>query len=187
MSRNRLFSLERDTDVPFSSSTPKWISKYIVKNLLNIQSIEEDITRLPTPGEHFYLNSERNFSLYLFVIMISKREIIKQLTWFTNLLTIAEYNALVELQEKCSIGEIIVMVNTKPVFINSKANFEVKVATLSAELLLCLTTNNHYVFESSSMIRDIETFYFLSIANDKELLEFRASVISHPRLKKDDT
>lgn len=186
MSQNRLFPLERDTDVPLSSSTPKWISKHIVQNLLSIQNIEEDIIRLPTPGEHFYINSERNFPLYLFVIMISKREIITQLTWFTNLLTIAEYNALVELQEKCTSGQIIVMVNAKPVFVNNKANFEVKVATLSAELLLCTTTTNHYVFDNSSMIRNTETFYFLSIANDKELLEFRASVINNPRLKKDD-
>jgi len=186
MLRNKLFSLERDTDVPLKKNDyHKWISKYIVKNLQHVQETENDISRLPTPGEHFFINAENHFSLYLFAIMVSKRETITKLTWFTNHLTIAEYNALIELQQKCVIGQIAVITNTKPVFVNSASNFEIKVATLSAELLLITTPHNHYVFDNSSMIRDSDTFYFLSIANDKELLEFRESIINNPRLKKE--
>lgn len=183
MLNNRLFSLERDTDVPLISNSSRWISKYIVQQLHHIRSIEDDLTRLPSTGEHFYINAESSFSLFLFAIMISKRESITRLTYFTESLTLSEYNAFIELQDKCAIGQITILTNTKPVFVNSRANLEIKVATFSGEILLVTTSDNHYVFENSAGGKVENTFCFMTIANDKALLEFRESAITNNRLK----
>ncbi|MDO5858932.1 hypothetical protein Q2490_16775 [Myroides odoratimimus] len=148
-----------------------------------MRNIEDDLTRLPAREEHFYITAEKEIALYLFAIMISKREIITKLSYFTNCITIAEYNALVELQQKCAIGHITVLTSVKPVFVSDSVNLEIKVASFSGELLLVTTPDNYYVFESSAMGKVEDTFHFLTIANDKRVLEFKESILTNNRLK----
>lgn len=184
--RNKYFALERDIDVPLSAKSPRFITSLLTKQLLNMTKVEEDLTRLPSPGECLFINAQNWFNPFALIVIISKREPIKRLVIFTSYFSISEYNSLIELQEKGLIEQIEVVCNTKPVFVSSSINLKILIASITANELLIETHHNDYVFSTTAGLRVADnSFFFYSLANDKEYLQFRYSVLNNPQLPKE--
>src|SRR5690606_33467008 len=80
---NKYFDIKKDSEgdicVPLSKSAQKeqWISKYLAKHFQKISKLEEDLLRVPTTDEFFFLQSESSFNAFDFLLLIVKREPVK--------------------------------------------------------------------------------------------------------------
>lgn len=183
MRENKYFKLEGDISVPLSNNSPKVYSSFLKKQMITLHKLEEDLTTLPAPGEYYFLNIRNYCNPFALVLMLSKREPVKRLVYFTKQLTVAEYNAMAELLDKQYVETAEVISSTKPSFAESTPNFKLTIASIDAETTLLETHHNHYVLNQTERCTiENKTHYFMQLANDKQLLEFRYSILNNPQL-----
>ncbi|MFP9100910.1 hypothetical protein ACLI09_17830 [Flavobacterium sp. RHBU_24] len=56
-----------------------YVSKYLVTHFEKVANLEEDLLRIPTAGEFFFLQSDASFNAFTFVALIARRFPIKEL------------------------------------------------------------------------------------------------------------
>jgi hypothetical protein len=60
---NRFFDYKALSEQKEEDTAPdKWVSKYLNLHFEKVEKLEEDLTRLPTPGEIFFLQSDSSFN-----------------------------------------------------------------------------------------------------------------------------
>lgn len=201
MMQNKYFDIkkisERDSDVPLKKSDKgeQWIAKYLAKHFQKISKLEEDLLRVPTPDEFFFLQSENAFNAFDFLLLVVKREPIKQLYASTYSISRRVIESLVELHDAGLIEQMTLfisdsMIKRNPVTIDNlmamakeRPNLSVLYAWSHAKVCLMETHENWYCVEGSGNWSDNAHYEQYLFANCKNLYDFRKKLFTESKVK----
>lgn len=171
-----------------AGSTPASLhfkTKYLASHYEKIEVLERDLTRLPTPEEFFFLQSDSQFNAFTFIPFISSRYQIEHLYATTYSISRRVIAALIELHDKGIVTRITLcisdsMIKRNPVTIDnlvamaqSRPNIEVLFGWVHAKVALVATATDHYVIEGSGNWSDNAKYEQYILANSKGLFDFR--------------
>ena len=199
--RNKYFDikkdLEGDTNVPLSktSKNEQWISKYLAKHFQKVSKLEEDLLRVPTADEFFFLQSESSFNAFDFLLLIVKREPIKHCYASTYSISRRVIESLIELHDAGLIEQLTLfisdsMIKRNPVTIDNlmamakeRPNLKVLYAWSHAKVCLMQTHDNWYCVEGSGNWSDNAHYEQYLFANCKGLFDFRQKLFTESKVK----
>lgn len=174
----------------------KWESKYLNFHFEKVANLQEDLNRLPTPGEIFFLLSEGSFNAFTFIPLITKRFPVKELFASTYSISKRVVDALIEMHDKGLIEQVTLlisdsMIKRNPVTIDNlmamakqRANVNVLYAWTHAKVCLLRTHEFHFVIEGSGNWGENAQYEQYALANDKGLYEFRLNLFTNSKFKK---
>src|SRR5690606_42084305 len=90
---------------------PIWISKYLAKHFQKISKLEEDLLRVPTTDEFFFLQSESSFNAFDFLLLIVKREPVKNCYASTYSISRRVIESLIELHDNGLIEQLTLFIS----------------------------------------------------------------------------
>lgn len=163
-------------------------SKYLLGHYQKVRKLEDDLKRLPSKEEFFFLQTTGAFNAFTFIPFVSKSFAIEELYASTYSISRRTIEAMVEMHDAGIIERITLLINESmpkrnPVTIDllnglvrERPNITVKYAWTHAKVCLLKTMEGHYVIEGSgnwSENAHLEQYVF---ANSKGLYEFRREV-----------
>lgn len=194
--QNRFFTVAK----PESQEKPKgssghYISKYLSVHYQKIKNLDDDLQRLPTPEEFFFLQSESAFNAFTFIPLVAKHQGIKELHCLTYSINKRVIDALVELHDGGFIDSISLMIsdsiiqrNTSTVdhlqaLISSRPNIRVQYAWTHAKVCLMRTEHNHFVVEGSGNWSENAQYEQYIFCNSIGVYEFRKKILTEATIK----
>ena len=173
-----------------------FVSKYIASHYQKISSLENDLMRVPTPEEFFFLQSDTAFNAFTFIPFIAKTYPIKELHASTYSISRKVIDALVEMHDKGMIEQVTLlisdsMIKRNPVTIDNlmgicstRPNFKALYAWSHAKVCLLKTHDFHFVIEGSGNWAENAHYEQYVFANSKGLYDFRLELFTNVNLKK---
>lgn len=197
---NKYFDLpskaQGDNDVPLSKSKhEQWVSKYLASHFQKVSKLEDDLFRVPTKEEFFFLQSESSFNAFDFLLLIAKREPIKELFASTYSISRRVIDSLIELHDNGIIEQMTLfisesMIKRNPVTIDnlmamakSRPNMKVLYAWSHAKVCLMQTHDNWYCVEGSGNWSDNAHYEQYVFANSYGLFDFRKKLFTESKVK----
>ena len=92
-------------------SSGVWKSKLVVKHFEKIANLEDDLVRLPTPEEFFFLQTDNAFNAFTFIPFIAKHHPIKELYASTYSISRRVIDALIEMHDKGMIEQVTLLIS----------------------------------------------------------------------------
>lgn len=188
--------LMKEKEVPSENQSEVFTSKYLAAHYQKVSSLENDLMRVPTKEEFFFLQSDTAFNAFTFIPMVAKLYPIKQLYASTYSISRKVIEALIELHDKGQIERITLlisdsMIKRNPLVIDnlmamakSRPNVNVLYAWVHAKVCLLETHDNHYVIEGSGNWSENAHYEQYVFANSKGLFDFRMQLFTTSKLKK---
>jgi hypothetical protein len=177
-------------------SSGVWKSKLVVKHFEKIANLEDDLIRLPTPEEFFFLQTDNAFNAFTFIPFIAKHQPIKELYASTYSISKRVIDALIELHDKGMIEQVTLlisdsMIKRNPVTIDnlmamqtSRPNLKVLYAWTHAKVCCIKTHHEYFVIEGSGNWSENAHYEQYVLANSKGLYDFRLQLFTNCNLKK---
>lgn len=197
MQGNRFFNpTVQKEEIKEEKPSELFVSKYIAAHYQKISSLENDLMRVPTPEEFFFLQSDTAFNAFTFIPFVAKTYPIKELYASTYSISRKVIDALVELHDKGMIEQITLlisdsMIKRNPVTIDnlmgicsSRPNFKALYAWSHAKVCLLKTHDFHFVIEGSGNWAENAHYEQYVFANSKGLYDFRKELFTNVNLKK---
>lgn len=194
---NRFFDYKELSDKPKEEETSAvWVSKYLATHFDKVANLEDDLTRIPTPGEFFFLQSDTAFNAFTFIPLIARRYPVKELYACTYSISRRVIEALIELHDKGMVEQVTLlisdsMIKRNPVTIDNlmamtstRPNLKVLFAWSHAKICLLRTHDFHFVIEGSGNWSENAHYEQYLLANDKGLYDFRLQLFTTSKLKK---
>lgn len=181
---------------PSDRETEFFKSKYLVSHYQKVDSLENDLMRVPTPEEFFFLQSDTAFNAFTFIPLVAKIYPIKELHASTYSLSRKVIDALIEMHDKGQIERITLlvsdsMIKRNPLVIDnlmamakSRPNVNVLYAWVHAKVCLLATHDSHFVIEGSGNWSENAQYEQYTFANSKGLYDFRMKLFTDSKLKK---
>jgi len=195
-----LFDFKAITNKSSTESQDKlseiFISKYLTTHFQKVSSLENDLMRLPTENEFFFLQSDTAFNAFTFIPLVAKVFPIKHLYASTYSISRKVIEALLELHDSGRIEAITLlisdsMIKRNPLVIDnlmamakSRPNVNVFYAWVHAKVCLIETHENHYVIEGSGNWSENAHYEQYLFAFSKSLFDFRMELFTNSKLKK---
>jgi hypothetical protein len=197
MQANRFFNYKELSEVKEEEAgSPVWVSKYLNSHFEKVANLNEDLTRLPTPGEIFFLQSDSSFNAFTFIPLIARRFPVKELHASTYSISRKVIDAIIELHDCGMIEQITLlisdsMIKRNPVTIDnlmamasSRPNVKVLYAWAHAKVCLLKTHDFYFVIEGSGNWGDNAHYEQYILLNDKGAYDFRMQLFTTSKLKK---
>ena len=171
-------------------------SKYLAAHYQKVSSLENDLFRIPTQEEFFFLQSDTAFNAFTFIPLVAKVFPIKELHATTYSISRKVIDALIELHDKGMIERITLlisdsMIKRNPIVIDnlmamaqSRPNLTVLYAWVHAKVCLMQTHENYFVVEGSGNWSENAHYEQYTFANSKGLYDFRLKLFTESKLKK---
>ena len=171
-------------------------SKYLAAHYQKVSSLENDLFRIPTQEEFFFLQSDTAFNAFTFIPLVAKVFPIKELHATTYSISRKVIDALIELHDKGMIERITLlisdsMIKRNPIVIDnlmamaqSRPNLTVLYAWVHAKVCLMQTHENYFVVEGSGNWSENAHYEQYTFANSKGLYDFRLKLFTETNLKK---
>ena len=171
-------------------------SKYLAAHYQKVSSLENDLFRIPTQEEFFFLQSDTAFNAFTFIPLVAKVFPIKELHATTYSISRKVIDALIELHDKGMIERITLlisdsMIKRNPIVIDnlmamaqSRPNLTVLYAWVHAKVCLMQTHENYFVVEGSGNWSENAYYEQYTFANSKGLYDFRLKLFTESNLKK---
>jgi hypothetical protein len=187
---NKYFSLESDSEefINEKSSESVFVSKYLNRHCDKIKSLSEDLLRLPTAEEMFFLQTDRFFNAFTFIPLIAKNQRIKELYISASDIDLTVINALFELQDYGLIDSIFFVISnfSKDKTIHetlydrqkSNGNLFFKYNRNNTKICLMLTDRNYFVVEGSGNWSESKLMEQYCFINSKEIFDFRKKLFT---------
>lgn len=193
---NKLF----DINTISNSSEEKGIKSHFKAKLLNshlekIKKLDQDLARLPSSEEIFFLQSDQSFNAFTFIPLICKSQKIKHLYVATYNITRNIITALKELSDGGLLEQITVLISDSYTSRNpgtadilkswTQVNKKVKVlfAWTHAKVTLMETEENFYVVEGSGNWSDNAFYEQYILLNNKSVFDFRKELFTNSVIK----
>ena len=93
------------------NSSEYFISKYLLAHYEKIKNLDNDLKRLPTSEEFFFLQSDTSFNAFTFIPLVGKKEEIKELYASTYSISRKVVDALIQLHDEGIITKITLMIS----------------------------------------------------------------------------
>lgn len=173
-----------------------FVSKYLVKHYQKVSSLENDLMRIPTDEEFFFLQSDTAFNAFTFIPFVAKHFPIKELYASTYSIGRKVIEALVEMHDKGEIEQITLlvsdsMIKRNPLVIDnlmamasSRPNLKVLYAWVHAKVCLMRTNEHHFIVEGSGNWSENAHYEQYTFGNCKGLYDFRMTLFTESKLKK---
>jgi hypothetical protein len=171
-------------------------SKYLISHYQKVSSLENDLMRLPTPEEFFFLQTDTAFNAFTFIPLVAKVYVIKELHASTYSISRKVVDALIEMHDKGQIERITLlvsdsMIKRNPLVIDnlmimakSRPNMTVLYAWVHAKVCLLATHEHYYVIEGSGNWSENAQYEQYTFGNSKGLYDFRMKLFTDSKLKK---
>ena len=171
-------------------------SKYLVSHYEKVSNLENDLMRIPTPEEFFFLQSDTAFNAFTFIPLVAKVFPIKELHASTYSLSRKVIEALIEMHDKGQIERITLlvsdsMIKRNPIVIDnlmamasSRPNVTVLYAWVHAKVCLMQSHEHYFVIEGSGNWSENAQYEQYTFANSKGLYDFRMKLFTESKLKK---
>jgi hypothetical protein len=199
MQKNKFFSLPEPEFLETSDEVAKaseiFISKYLNKHYQKIKSLPEDLMRLPSEEEIFFLQTDNSFNAFTFIPLIAKNQGIKELYASTYSINIRVIESLLELHDNGLIEQITLMIsdslikrNPKTIdlleaLVSSRANITVNYSWNHSKVCIMKTAFNHFVVEGSGNWSENAFYEQYLFANSKGIYEFRKEMFTNAKLR----
>lgn len=197
MAKNRFFNpLKAEKPEDKEKLSELYVSKYIVQHFQKVANLENDLMRVPTPEEFFFLQSDNAFNAFTFIPMVAKHYPVKELYASTYSISRRVIDALVELHDKGMIEQITLlisdsMIKRNPVTIDNlmamastRPNMKIFYAWSHAKVCLMKTQDFYFVVEGSGNWSENAHYEQYLFANSKGLYDFRLQLFTNTNLKK---
>lgn len=92
-------------------SSSAFTSKFLNVQTHMVNNLPEDLTRLPEPGEIFFMQTMASFNAFTFVELISRLQFIEELYATTYSVSLSVLEALQEMQNAGRIGRIKLLIS----------------------------------------------------------------------------
>lgn len=167
-----------------------WTSKYVASHFHKIQSLENDLSRVPTDNEFFFLQTDKAFNAFTFIPFVSKTFPVKELHASTYSISRKVIEALIEMHDKGMIEQITLlisesMIKRNPITIEnlkamctSRPNIKVLYAWTHAKVCIMKTNDFHFVIEGSGNWAENAHYEQYVFANSKGLYDFRKQLFT---------
>lgn len=196
--KNKFFDFNTKSKTEETKEKPSdlWTSKYVVSHFQKIQSLENDLLRVPTDGEFFFLQTDKAFNAFTFIPFIAKTYPIKQLYASTYSISRKVIDAMIELHDKGMIEQITLlisdsMIKRNPVTIDNlkamcttRPNIKVLFAWSHAKVCIMETQDFHFVIEGSGNWSENAHYEQYLFANSKGLHDFRKQLFTNVEMIK---
>ena len=195
--KNRFFdAFAPKEEIKKEKPSALFVSKYVNGHYQKIASLENDLMRVPTPEEFFFLQSDAAFNAFTFIPFVAKAHPIKELHASTYSISRKVIEALVEMHDKGMIEQVTLlisdsMIKRNPVTIDylmsvcaSRANFKALYAWSHAKVCLIRTHDFHFVIEGSGNWSENAYYEQYVFGNSKGLYDFRMELFTNSNLKK---
>ncbi|WP_322970328.1 hypothetical protein [Faecalibacter sp. LW9] len=189
---NRFFDLNKKTSI--TNDDPKQTKPFETKFLLNhyekVKNLNQDLKRLPSEGEQFWLQSDTQFNAFTFIPFITQFEFIEHLYASTYSIAIRVVDSLIELHENGKIGEITLLIsdslrqrNPKTIdkimaYENHYPNLHIKFAWNHSKVALAKTANGNYIIEGSGNWSENAHYEQYTFTNSKDAYDFRMKLFT---------
>lgn len=188
--KNKYFELEAINKENKRSSSRNYsdvCSAYLNHHLEKIDNLN-NLVRIPSDGEIFFLHTEKAFNAFTFIPWIAKRLFIEELYASTYSISRRVIEALQELQQKGRIGEVTLlisdsMIKRNPVTIDvlegvakHNANFKVKYFWNHSKVCLIKAGDFHLVLEGSGNWSENAQLEQYVLANSEAIFNFRKTI-----------
>lgn len=173
-----------------------FVSKYLAKHCQKVSSLEDDLMRVPTDEEFFFLQSDTAFNAFTFIPFVAKHHPIKELFASTYSIGRKVIEALIEMHDKGEIEQITLlvsdsMIKRNPLVIDNlmamattRPNLTVLYAWVHAKVCLMKTHDHHFIVEGSGNWSENAHYEQYTFANSKGLYDFRMKLFTESKLKK---
>ena len=160
-------------------------SKYLLAHYQNIHKLEQNLQRLPSPEEFFFLQTGSAFNAFSFIPLVCKSESVRRLYASTYSISRKVIDALQELHAKGLVEEITLLISDSMIkrnpmtidVLNSVAaangNWKVLFGWNHSKVCLLETATGHYVIEGSGNWSENAAIEQYTFANSKGLFHFR--------------
>lgn len=187
---------EKSSDDTEDKLSEIFISKYLTTQFLKVSSLENDLMRLPSENEFFFLQSDTAFNALTFIVIISRIFNIKHLHISTYSISKDSIEALIYLHDMGKIETLTLLIPESKFKRNqlamsylmekakSRSNIKLLYANVQAKVCLVETHENHYVIEGSGNLNENSNFEQYIFAFSKGLFDFRMQLFTNPKLKK---
>lgn len=169
-------------------------SKYLLQHFEKI-SHPDDLFRIPTKEEFFFLQTEGSFNAFTFIPLVCRRENIKHLCASTYSISNKVINALVELHDMGKIEQITLLISDSMIKRNqvtidnlvsmskSRANMKVLFAWVHAKVCLMELEEDYFIVEGSGNWSDNASLEQYTFANSKSLFDFRMGIFNETKIR----
>lgn len=187
---------DKDSEELEVSGNEKFVSKYLASHYQKVSSLENDLMRVPTAEEFFFLQSDTAFNAFTFIPFVANNYPIKELHASTYSISRKVIQALIEMHDKGQIERITLlisdsMIKRNPLTIenlmamaSSRPNVTVLYAWVHAKVCLLQTHENYFVIEGSGNWSENAHYEQYTFANSKGLYDFRMKLFTDSKLKK---
>ena len=171
-------------------------SKYLVSHYQKVSSLDNDLMRVPTAEEFFFLQSDTAFNAFTFIPLVAKLYPIKELHASTYSISRKVISALIEMHDKGQIERVTLLVSDSMIKRNpltienlmamasSRPNVTVLYAWVHAKVCLLKTHEDFFVIEGSGNWSENAHYEQYTFANSKGLYDFRMKLFTETKLKK---
>lgn len=197
MAKNRFFDFNNQKkEVKKEKPSELFTSKYIASHYQKIKNVGEDLMKVPTKDEFFFLQTDKAFNAFTFIPFVAKTYPVKHLYACTYSISRKVIDALIEMHDKGMIEQITLlisesMIKRNPITIeNLKAmcttrpNIQVQYAWSHAKVCLMETHDFHFVIEGSGNWAENAHFEQYVFANSKGLYDFRLQLFTNVNMIK---
>lgn len=199
MIKSKFFDLPKKEEENFELSEVKasevFISKYLNKHYLKIKNLPEDILRLPSEEEMFFLQTDNSFNAFTFIPLVAKHQGIKELYASTYSINIRVIESLIELHDGGLVDQITLMISDSLIkrnpttvdllkaLVNSRPNIKVLYSWNHSKVCIMKTAYNYFVVEGSGNWSENAFYEQYVFANSKGLFEFRKEMFTNAKLR----
>ena len=189
--RNRFFDFNKASEPKNEEKLNElWTSKYIASHFQKIQSLENDLSKVPTADEFFFLQSDKAFNAFTFIPFVAKTYPVKELYASTYSISRKVIEALIELHDKGMIEQITLLISESMIKRNpttienlkamctSRPNIKVLYAWSHAKVCILKTHDFHFVIEGSGNWAENAHYEQYLFANSKGLYDFRKQLFT---------
>jgi hypothetical protein len=178
-----------------SNASELFISKYLNHHYQKITKLSEDLLRLPTPEEIFFLQTDNSFNAFTFIPIIAKMQGIKELYASTYSINIRVVESLIELHDAGIIEQITLMIsdglrklNPKTFdllssLVNNRPNIKVQYTWNHSKVTLIKTETNFYCIEGSGNWSENALYEQYVFINSEGVYQFRKEMFTNAKLK----
>ena len=191
-----LFDLnKRKEEVAKAKASLPYRSKYLATHFKKLESLEEDLHRLPTKDEFIFLQSAASFNAFTFIPFIAKPFHIEHLYATTYSISRRVIDAIMELHDSGMIARVTLLISDSMIKRNpqtidnllamqsTRANVEVLFGWIHAKVALIRTAEHHFVVEGSGNWSDNAKYEQYTFAESRGLFEFRKELFAHTEIR----
>lgn len=184
-----------DSEALENNASELFISKYLNRHYQKIKNLSEDLLRLPSAEETFFLQTDNSFNAFTFIPLICKMQGIKELYASTYSINIRVIESLIELHDAGLIEQITLMISDSLIkrnpttydllssLIKSRANIKVLYTWNHSKVSLIKTEFSNYVIEGSGNWSENAFYEQYAFTNSKDVFEFRKEMFTNAKLR----